>query len=249
MSKLIDKMNRASHAAPAPMGFRTAKAEASGPRLLLVANVAPAVTAANLAACAAGADAAIISPPKGGAAPKLPKDMPWGARAGGHVKEADFIIMDAAGPVAAAPQDDDETAAVLEVDAAWTDGQLRAAGDLPLDAVLAGGILKSGEKLTWQHLIAVQRLAAFTGQHLLLAAPPTLAEAEIKALWEAGADALVVDAAKPDALKKLQETIAGIKFPAARKGNKTEALLPRLGLDAGEGTAEPDEDDDDWDDE
>jgi hypothetical protein len=239
-------MDKASHAAPAPLGFRTAKTEAAGPRLLLVADVPAAVTAANLAACVEGADAAIISPPRAGAAPKPPKGLPWGVKAAG-TKGADFIILEAASPVAAAPEDD-ATATILEIDAGWSEGELRAAGDLPLDAVLAGGILKANEKLTWQHLIAVQRLAAFTGQHLLLAAPPTLTESEVKALWEAGADALVVDAAKAGALKKLKDTLAGVKFPATRKKNKAEALVPRLGLGAGEGMAEPDEDDD-WDDE
>lgn len=254
MCKLIDKMDKACHTAPAPLGFRTAKTEAAGPRLLLVAAVPPSVTAAGLAACAEGADAAIIAPPRTGTAPKLPKDMPWGAKAeddkqlAAAVKAgADFILLGAASPVAVTPENE-ETGIILEVDETWSDAQLRALGDLPLDAVLAGGIIKNGEKLTWQHLITIQRLAAYTGQHLLIYAPPDLTDAEIKKLWEAGADALVVDAAKAGALKTVKETLGKVKFPTARKGNKTEALVPRLGLN-NESLAEPDEDDDDWDDE
>ena len=256
MSRLIDELNRVVRAVPQPMGFRAARPDSSEPRILLIASLAKIEDTNRLADSIDGADAVLLRLDKSGLAANtlkkiaasLPK-IPWGGwlddtgtKKLATLVEAgcDFMVFPASSRVLATPQDD-KVGKILQVEPSLGEGLLRAVNDMPVDAVLAAHVCEAGEPILWHHLMILQRLANLLSKPLLVTAPSEITAGELKALWEAGGDGVVVetDTGHPERLKELRRSIGKLKFPASRKRGKAEALLPRIG---GEGsTATPDE--------
>jgi hypothetical protein len=224
--------------------------------MLLIAGLAKTTGAAQTAK---DADAVLFHPTKSGPAAKtagaLP-DIPWGvwledagAQKIGALLEAgcDFMVYTPASRVAAAPGDE-EAGQIIEVTLSIDDGLLRAVNDLPADAVLAADTYEEGGAMTWHHLMLLQHLANLINKPLLAAVPPDATAEELKALWEAGVDGIVVEtgAAKPGAVKGLRKAINDLPPRSPRKRGKAEALLPHIGST---GTAEPEEDEEEYEDE
>ncbi len=249
MSRFIETLRKSGQSAALAMGFRAARSAEPPARLRLVAALEPGKidkpkdylegAHAALLRSEAAPDAAVV----GELAAALP-NIPWGVYLGGGKKSApamvkagaDFICVPAAGPVADATTGE-ETGTILEVDASLADSLLRAAGDLPVDAVLAAGI-NTGDTLTWQDIIGVQRLANLLNKPLLVPVDAGIGEAGLKAVWEAGADGVVaaVDAARAGAIKELRQLIDKLPPRTAHPHGKGEAILPRTG---GGGSSEP----------
>jgi hypothetical protein len=255
VSRFIELLRKSGQSAAPAMGFRAARSAGPPARLRLVAALEPGKidspkdylegAHAALLRSEAAPDAQAIRE----LAAALP-DIPWGAYLGSKKSAAamvkagaDFIVLPAAGPVAAATTDD-ETGTILEVDASLADGWLRAAGDLPVDAVLAAGI-NLGDKLTWEDIIGVQRLANLLTKPLLVPLNAAIGEAGLKAVWEAGADGVVaaVDAARADAIKELRRLIDKLPPRTARPRGRNEAILPRTG---GPSEPPPDEEEEEY---
>jgi hypothetical protein len=244
MSRFIDKLNRVGRVTAQSMGFRTAPSS-SAPKILLIASLAQWGDAESLAGSFEGADAVLLRLAKSALAGKtlqkiarsLP-DVPWGgwgedisAKEAGTMVGAgcDFVVFPASSRVAATPQDD-KVGKVLQVELALDDGLLRAVNGLPVDAVLAAGGYEAGGSMAWHQLIQIQRLANLVDKPLLVLAPPDMAAGELKALWEAGADGVVVefDAGQPGRWQELRQSINELPPRTSRKRGKAEALLPRL---------------------
>ena len=243
MSKFIDRLNQISRVAPQPIGFRAGASVSAKPKMLLVASLAGA-DVDQLAERVAGADAGLIAIAKASlaaktftrvtqAAPKIiwggwlkdiaVKDVAPMAKAGG-----DFVVFPAATTPISIAQNK-ELGKVLEVEASLGEGLLRAAGELPVDAVLINGGKK--DSLTWHHLMLFQRFAELLVKPLLVSVPAEVTAEELPSLWEAGVDGVVIEVGvgqAVDRIKNLREIIDKLTFPPQRKRKKAEALLPRV---------------------
>ncbi len=256
MSKLIDKLNQVSQAMPQPIGFRGTQPTLPKPKVLLIATLAQA-NADGLADYVAGADAGLlhISNLNSGAKAlqkmcQVVSGIPWG----GWLKDSstreikqmvkagcDFIVFPAANTSLAILQDD--VGRILQVDPSLSEGLLIAINELPVNAVLIASEQKNGYYLTWHHLMLFQRFANLLTKPLLVSIPPNVTSDELKALWEAGVDGVVVEVevGQPAGrLRELRQTIDKLTFPSPRKRGKAEALLPRI---AGETDLLTDEED------
>jgi hypothetical protein len=255
MSQLIDKFHQASRGVAPPMGFRASHPSATGPKILLIASL-EAGTAENLATHLNGADAVLIRFNK---APFTEKtitkiassltDTPWGVyladRDNKKTAEADFIVFPATSQVADIPGDE-KTGKILEVESSTDDGLLRAVNDLPVDAVLVADTFKDNNSLVWHQLMKLQRLANMFRKPLIVQVPAGINEKELKVLWDAGVDGIVVeiDAVGAKGLKELRQAIDKLPPRSGRKRGKVDVLLPRSPGETPT-TATPDEEEED----
>ncbi|MFC1861893.1 hypothetical protein ACFLT4_01495 [Chloroflexota bacterium] len=258
MSKLIDKLSRLSRAEPQPIGFKAAQSVSARPKIQLVASL-DQESAERLVDHVAGADAGLLRISKlSSGAKTLQKisqavsDIPWGRWLSGsglggtkQITKAgcDFMVFPASNTPLAMLQNDD-VGKILEVEASLADGLLRAASELPIDAVLIDGVQGKGDFLTWQHLMLFRRFADLLTKPLLASVPSGVTAGELQALWEAGVAGVVVEvgAGQPqDRLKELRQLIDKLAFPARRERGKVEALLPRIRTETGIAAAEEEE--------
>jgi hypothetical protein len=208
-----------------------------------------------LADYVAGADAGLlrISKPTSGAKnlqkiSQAVSDIPWGGWLTGGLGEikqltragCDFVVFPA-GSTPLAMLQNDEVGRILEVEASLSEGLLRAVNELPVDAVLIAGEQKEGHTLTWQHLMLFRRFADLLTKPLLVSIPSNVTADELQALWEAGVKGMVIEVTvgqPQDRLKELRQVIDKLTFPSPRKREKTEPLVPRIGMEPGGAIAE-----------
>jgi hypothetical protein len=257
MSQLIDKLNRVAQATSQPMGFGAARTAKSESRIILIASLTFGDTS-RLADGADSADAVLLRLAKSRLATDdikkiagaLP-DMPWG----GYLEDADtkkvatmikagcdFLVFTAATPVTATPQEE-KVGKVLQVESTLDDGSTRAINDLAVDAVLITDAYPADGSIAWHNLIKVQRLANLLTKPLIVPIPLNVSDSELKAIWEAGVDGVIVaaDTGKPEELEELRRAISKLPPRSARKRGKAEALLPRVSGDEAKATPEEDE--------
>ena len=190
----------------------------------------------------AGADAGLlrISQP-GSAAGLLQKvtkavsDIPWGVwledSNQGEVEKVlkdncDFMVFAATGTPLTLLKNE-EVGKILEVEASINEGLLRAANELPIDAVLVTGEKTDDYFLTWQHLLVFQRFADLLNIPLLVSVPLEITADEFQALWEAVIDGVVVAAGQLQGrLQELRQIIDKLTFPLPRRHDKIEPRLP-----------------------
>jgi len=249
MSKFIDDLKRAGNGAPSPIGFMPRQPAAAPCRMQLLAVVAPE-DLDRVAEFLDGADAVLLpvaseNPSKkrlagfaGGAG-----KTPWG----GWLKSktaaipelvkagCDFVVFSGATVLTAAAEE--KTGKILEVGPSITDTLLRAAGNLPVDAVFINDDSVGEGPLTWQHLLQFQRCAALLTKPLLAPVPADAGAEELKLLWEAGVVCAVVDTEgmSPEKFKALRKTIDDTRFPLrGRRREKLDATMPRPQLEPAE---------------
>ncbi len=258
MSRFIDKLNQVSRGVPQSMGFRKAQPVSEKPKILLIASLAE-TSVCGLADYVVGADAGLLPIPKLSSGAKTLKEMsqavpdiPWGGWLrnidGGGIKQmakagCDFVVFPAANTPLAILQND-EIGKILEVESSLSEGLLRAVNELPIDAVLITAEQQEEYRLTWHHLMLFQRFADLLTKHLLVSIPPNVTANELRALWEAGVDGVIIEvgAGQPaDRLKKLRQVIDKLAFPSRRKRGKAEALLPHIDREASIVTEEEEE--------
>jgi len=240
MSRFIDKLKKQSVSAPSPIGFRRALPTEAIPTILLVAGVTIDDAGSPINKII-GADAVLIFDEHDKLSTKmLPKmvkplsDTPWGIfmEDCGNKSEAqadtgyDFIVTSPDCPISAVPQNE-KTGKILQVESSMDNGLLRATNDLPVDAVLAADTFGESGTLVWHHLMILSNLAAMIRKPLIVPVPRTITGLELKALWDAGIEAVVVpvDTASGEDLKELHE-IAVKLLPRARKHGKADVILP-----------------------
>ncbi len=246
MSRFIDKLNRLFRAEPQPMGFKAAQPASPRLKIQLVASLAQE-DVDHLADYVAGADAGLFRISKlDSGLQTLQKisqaspDIPWGGwlrdSSLGEVKQVvkigcDFVVFSATNTPLTILQNN-EVGKILEVEASLSEGLLRAANELPVDAVLIASEQREDYFLTWQHLMLFQRFADLLTKPLLVSIPSTVTASELQALWEAGVGGVVVEVRveqPQDKLKELRQVIDKLSFPSPRKREKVEPLLPRTG--------------------
>jgi hypothetical protein len=255
MSRLIDKFNKATKSTAQPMGFRTSRAAAPEPGLFLIVKTAPDILK-NHSDINSAAAVLIKAEGEMPAARNISKmiegleDVP----AGLYLQDADdegiaamieagcdYFIFPASVKVFTVP-DEKKTGRIIEIESAMDDSLLRAVNSLPVDAAMVADTFTGGA-MSWHELMIFQHLANTIAKPLIINIPADIADTELKALFEAGADGVVVDASalKPGGLKKLQELIGKLPPRSARKRGKVDATLPRGGGVGAAPQAPPDE--------
>jgi len=261
MSRFIDKLNRLSRAEPQPIGFRATQLASPKPKIQLVASLAQE-SVESLVDHTAGADAGLLRITKLSSGAKTLQqisqavsDIPWGGwlkdSSPGGIKQmtkagCDFIVFPATNTPLAILQND-KVGKILEVEASLSEGLLRAANELPIDAVLIASEQREGYSLTWQHLMLFQRFADLLTKPLLVSIPPKVTAGELQAIWEAGVDGVVTEVTveqPQDRLKELRQIIDKLAFPSPRKREKREPLLPYIGKEPSMETIEEEEEED-----
>ena len=112
------------------------------------------------------------------------------------------------------------------------DGLLRAVNDLPADAVLLTDTFDESGSLVWHQLMIFRHLTTFISKPLLVPVPAAITEGELKALWDAGIDGVVVDATGVGDLKGLRQIADKLPPRSARKRGKMDVMLPMAGGEA-----------------
>lgn len=244
MSRLQERIRRALRSEARPIGFgSTSRAE--GPSLLLLASLpasAPKGRPGPLPVDAILFRVSDLGAEERGlrqAAAAL-DGLPWGVRlavvdgaALGTLKDAgaDYLVFDAEGADAALLLEETlglVMTASLDVPA----DLLRSVEDLPLDALLVD--VREGP-LTVRRQMELRRLASLTRQRLLLQVSGQPEVATLACLRDAGAVGIVVEAqewAELAALEDLHQRTAALPVPRRRRGERPEALLPRISTPA-----------------
>jgi len=258
MSRFIDKLNQVSRVMPQSMGFKRVQPISEKPKILLIASLAQA-SADGLADYAVGADAGLLPIHKlssevktiGEMSQAVP-DIPWGGWLRNTTKSkikhtakdgCDFMVFPAANTPLTLLQNDG-IGKILEIEPLLSESLLRAANELPIDAVLVTAEQGGGSFLTWQHLMLFQRFASLLTKHLLASIPPNVTANELQALWGAGVNGVVIEVSvgqPTNRLKKLRQIIDKLTFPSQCKWEKAGALLPHIGREASTATEEEEE--------
>ena len=258
MSRFIDRLSQLSRAASQPIGFGIKQPASPQPKIQLVVSLAQE-SVDSLTGHVAGADAGLLRISKLSSGAKALQrisqavsDIPWGVwltdSGQRGIKQmtkvgVDFLVFSATSTPLAIPQDD-EVGRILEVEASLGDGLLRAANQLPIDAVLIAGEHREGYFLTWQHLMLFQRFVNLLTRPLLVSIPSEVTAGELQALWEAGVAGVVVEVTvgqPQDRLTELRQVIDKLTFPSPRRRERAEPLLPHIGQEPGIVTAEEEE--------
>lgn len=247
MSKLIDRLTQTAETVATPMGFGVTKRASVRLKMVLVARVEPSDNTAALADYVSSADAVITTQTNTGKdiARALPGTV-WGLWREGKGSQpikglveagADFAVL----PLDAEPglADTEKMGKILLVEPSLSEGLVGTINELPADAVLLTDDQGERDTVTWHHLMLCQRFADLLSRPLLVTVPASVNGDELKALWKAGVDGVVVavkTVKQAEKLKALRQIIDNSDF-AARPRKKVAALLPRI---SEEQTAAPD---------
>lgn len=259
MSKLIEKLNKQRQSEPQQMGFMLRKAEVEKPRLLLLAELA----AENLEKWGEplkAADGLIIDVNKTEDITSAEKACQTNSTipAGAWLKtssaavlkkaattECDFLVFSSAIPVTLTRKE--KLGRILDIDITLSEGLLRAASELPLDALIVTG--KHIElDLTLNRLMYIQRLLLLANKPVLVVVENTLSGPEMQSLWDIGVGGIIVEVSDErfaEKLTDLRSIIDKLEAPAFRKKAKTSAILPRMQAEAPQPEHEHEEEEED----
>ncbi|MGA3093828.1 MAG: hypothetical protein ABSD79_00345 [Dehalococcoidales bacterium] len=251
MSRFADNLKNALQVAPPAMGFFRSAQASTKPRMLLVAW-AGLDEVEKLPSLLQGADAAVLVPSKTPAARTLKAlakslgDMPWGLWTEGDTQNlkslesagVDFVVF-APDKMPLAATGEEKPGRVVGIPLDLEDSLARTVSELPVDAVIINS--PGTAPLTFQDLMRFRRLGDWISKPLLAVVPALLTEGEIKALWDAGIDALVVSltAENQADFKALRNTLDETALTTKRKWMKARAIVPVVRQE--EAKPEPDE--------
>lgn len=233
MSKLADKIRKATHAEPGPIGFGAVAADKAAPTLLCLVRLAggQAKEAAQAAAGAAdafildGADVSHLS----GLAEKL-GDATLGVRctkadrattAKAREAGADFVVIDSES--AAESILEEKLGYVFVTPHEVSDIVLRVMETLPLDALL---VPPPDGSFTLRRLLDLRRLSLFTRAPLLMEVPPDAGAPHLQALREAGVVGVILDGRHLGRLAALRAMLESLPPRGRRREERAEAILP-----------------------
>jgi hypothetical protein len=228
MSQLIDKLQAILKGAPKQIGFGAVRSK-ERPYMVLVADIdgdnvkADALSSADVILFAADSSAKIV---------KAAGDKPWGklvddagadedSVAALQKAGADFAVFSVDSGLFTT-EEKNKFGRVLKVDSALSDSLLRTINELPFDALLIAG--KTEGRFSWGDLMALRRFSV--SKPLLAAVPSAITAGDLKAIWEAGIDGIVVKAAgaSPETLANLRKEMDALA-PRSRKRTRDVSLL------------------------
>ncbi|MFC2068491.1 hypothetical protein ACFLTP_05745 [Chloroflexota bacterium] len=246
MSKLLHKLYQVSQTDTQPLGFNATQSAAQRQKMLLVVCLTR-IDADNLADYITGADAGLLDMPKFTTVNESLKkmllakpNMPWGiwlrdlgqGKANVEKTGCDFIIFSAASTPLTTIQIEG-VSKLLEIKISFNINLLRTVNDLPVDAVLTTLEPDDNYFLTWHHFMFIKYLAGLLVKPILVSIPASITDKELQALWEAGADGVIVaiNLEQPAGrLNELRQIIDKQIFPSRHKQTRREVLLPYTNL-------------------
>ena len=247
MSKLIDRLTQTAETVATPMGFGATKRASVRLKMVLIARVEPADNTAPMADYVSSADAVITTQINTGKdiARSLP-DTVWGLWREEKGRQPIKGLVEAGADFAVLPLDSElglagteKMGKILLVEPSLSEGLVGTINELPADAVLLADDQGERDAVTWHHLMLYQRFGDLLSRPLLVTVPVSVNGDELKALWKAGVDGVVVavkTTKQAEKLEALRQIIDNSDF-AARPRKKVTALLPRI---REEQTAAPD---------
>jgi hypothetical protein len=238
MSRFADKLKNALQVAPPAMGFFSSARVTSKPKMLLAAW-ADFDDVEKTPAMLEGADAAVLVSAKTPPAKSLKAmakgmgETPWGIWFEGEAQSlkpldgagVDFVVFSPEKmPLAAVDMEKPGRVAGISFD--LEDSLVRSVNELPVDAVIINS--PGTAPVTMQDLMRFRRLGDWISKPLLAVVPAPLTGGEIKALWDAGIDALVVSLTAENAavFKELRAALDGLTLTTKRKWMKAHAIVP-----------------------
>lgn len=235
-SKFIEALKKLSKSSIAPMGFGRRKESPKSP-MLLIAGL-DSIPGEKLSELVSSVDALIF------AGSKINKDalkqnvksypVPCGillksSKDLTDLKEPSFdFIVFSSQETGASVLRVEEPGKVMEIDMTLSDSELRSVEFLPVDALLLPFSGK-GNSLTVQDLLAYQRIDLLTAKPLLGYIPAKISGEDLRLLWEAGLDGVIIKGEEltREEVERLKEAVKS--FPSHRGEKKrSEALLPSL---------------------
>jgi hypothetical protein len=240
MSKLSDRIRRASRTEPAPFGFAAAARRTTSPSLLTVVRLSSGELGKAGDAAKAGADAVIVAGDLarlkdtgdaviGVAAEKADRKAAADVRDGG----ADFVVLTLESP--SEGMLDEKLGFVLEVRGEVDDTRLRLLGDLTLDAII---VPAPQTPVTVSRLLDLRRVSALARAPLLVEVDAGAEASLLQLLRDSGVAGVVVGASAIGKLGELRERILSLPARGRRREEHAEALVPA------QATAGHDHDDD-----
>jgi len=227
MSKLSDRIRRASKVTPAPLGFGPTAVQAKAPSMLVVVRLAANETGKAADAVKAGADAIILAGDPGkaktngailGLAPeKADQKAATAAREAG----ADFLVLDPAKALAEAMLDQ-KIGYVLVLSEPMDDVRTRLLGDLNLDAII---VKAPAAPVTLAQLLELRRIAGLTRTPLLVQADASIDGPLLQVLRDSGAAGIVVEASSIGKLAELRDRIASLPTAGRKKDERAEVTV------------------------
>jgi len=253
MSCLSEKLKASLQVTAPAMGFFRKTASANKPRMLLLAQVAE-IPGETMITNMPAIDVLLLSCTKSVPAKTLntlvkalgksPLGL-WGPNklSGKVISEVDFLVFTAES-MSLATQVAETVGKVLVIKTDWSDSMLRTLNETSLDAVLIDSDTIS--TLTFLDLLCFSRVGNIVNKPLLAQVPVSVSEGEIRALWNAGVDALVVSLSEETLAetKKLATLLGTISLPAKNKWQRPHALVPSLKQEGASVTHDDDEEED-----
>ena len=244
MSKFIEKLRRCSERSIQPMGFKSSKPANSHAMLLISALTAKDTTkASRIVKEQVDAIVAIIDTPviDTSILKKLMQgniDLPWGLWFKEVTKETveqlsetgnDFTIFEATSTSALVLNKQDR-GNILVSENFHDPTLVRAIGQLGIDAVIIH-IAHEKQMLTVDHLLRCRQIAALTQKPIIATTEVMLAQAEVQALWEAGACGLMVtgeSGKSENCLSELRKITNSLSPSAKAKRGHEDVILPSI---------------------
>ena len=242
MSRFITRLKSVSGAAPPSMGFKVTREAVEKPRILLMADILQ-YNLKKMADGLAAADAAVyrvtdldsatkFTRATGQALSGVPAGLWLNSVDGLNLAKTadtagDFIVFPAATPLAALKEE--KAGKIIEINTLIEPGLLRAANELPVDAVLISAEQGKAMSLTCESLLFFHLCAGLLEKPLLARVPIDVSLDELKMLWEAGICGVALAIEDEASLKKLTDLCQEIEkatFPSRRRRRKTEVALP-----------------------
>lgn len=244
MSKLSDRIRRASKMIPAPIGFGPAAAQAKVPTMLIIVRLSGNEAGKAADAARAGADAVVIAGDLGKAKANgailglAPDKADQKAAAAARQAGVDFLVLDPAKALAEAMLDQ-KLGYVLTLSEPMDDVRTRLLGDLNLDAIIVKAL---PAPVTLAQLLELRRIAGLARTPLLVQADAGIDVALLQILRDSGAAGVVVEASAIAKLAELRDRIASLPTAGHKTAERAEVTVSSS---AASGHNHDDYDDDD----
>jgi len=249
VSKLADKIRKATRAEPGPIGFGAAVERKPAPTLLCLVRLAGGQAKEAAQAATRGADAVILDGADASHLSGLAKELggvPLGIRctkadrataAKAREAGADFVVID--GESAAESVLEEKLGYVFVTPHEVGDVVLRVMETLQLDALL---VPPPDGSFTLRRLLDLRRLSLFTRAPLLMEVAPDASASHLQALRESGVVGVILDGRHLSKLASLRATLESLPPRGRRREERAEAILPAAVASA----SSEDEDDEDY---
>ena len=239
MSKFLDRLERISLGAPAPMGFGAPRAQKT-PGMALVGLISGDYAAGLGALAGLAPDAALISlasgsPPLSEIGSSLGEAIPWGLCVSSLTDDdartfedggSDLLAFNLGGtPISALASEG--MARILCIEPSIEIEQLRAIDALPIDAVL---LSMTGVSAPWTlaDLATIAGISQRVDKYLLLGVSQLPGAKDLEAIREVGVQALVADvgAVAVESLAELKAALLDMPKQRPPAKGRAAALLP-----------------------